>query len=146
MIDILMRRKGYTLHPADELAEDDMLRLGDLVMVSVRTPRSVPFDRLYRLCLSRICEAGGYDKGTDAFHELTKTLASFVEVDVTPIGEVITRTKSIGHRPTDAASFHQFFENAVNAWKLHGYWDYLPADLRSKIEDPKTNATEQRAA
>jgi hypothetical protein len=145
-IELLLRRRGAILYAADELAEEDMLKLGDQVMATLKTSRSIPFDRLYRLCLARICQSGGYDKGTEALHELTKTLASFVEIDVTPRGELIQRTKSIGHKPTDAAAFHQFFENAITAWKDHGYWDYLPADLRSKIEDPKTNATEQRAA
>jgi hypothetical protein len=146
MIELLMDFDGRTARPADELAERDLAKLRGRIMVKVSRARSVRFDRLYRLCLAYICESGGYEKGTDAFHELTKTLASFVEIDVTPRGELIQRTKSIGHKPTDAAAFHQFFENAITAWKDHGYWEYLPMDIRSKIEDPKTNATEQRAA
>lgn len=130
---MVIRDKSFV--PFDEAAEDDMRDLGSgPFMVSVKVARSIPFDRLYRGCLASICKSGGYDKGPDAFHELTKTLASFLEVDVTPVGQVVTRSKSINHRATDRAGFRQFFDNAINAWVESGYYEYLAPDLRKKLE------------
>jgi hypothetical protein len=137
--DILMRRQGYTLRPADELAEDQMLTLPDMVMVSVRKPRSVPMHRMYFGILGRMIKAGA-PGDVDALHKATKIKTGLVKFATMPDGEFMAFPDSTAFDAMDQDAFNRWFPKAVEFWKASRLWSYVPADLRSKIGEPQQRA------
>ena len=133
-VDILMRRQGYTLRPADELAEDQMLSLGDLVMVSARKARSVPFHRFYFGILGSMVKAGA-PGNSDALHSATKIKTGLVQITKLPNGDFMAFPDSIAFNKMDAHEFNAWFPKAVDFWKSSDLWQFVAPDLRAKIED-----------
>jgi hypothetical protein len=114
-ISILMYRKGLSLVPADQLAEDDLAKLGTKkpVMVDVRQPRSLPMHRLLFALLRKVCENC---EGVSENALLSWLKVQLGHVDYMPLGlgRSYAAPASISFASMDQGAFQVFFDGAVD--------------------------------
>lgn len=133
-LEILMTRQGNHLVPYDQTAEEDLQTLPTKpVMVTVKTPRSLPHNRLYWACLRAMAHAGAATSSDD-IHDASKLKCGLVRMAQTPDGQFFAFPDSTSFAKLDQAAFNAYFDKAIQFWKSCRLWDYLAPDLQAKLE------------
>ena len=137
--DILMRRRGFSYVAADDLAEDQMLTMPDMAMVTVRKPRSIPMHRFYFGIIGQMIKAGA-PGNTDGIHNATKIKTGLVTFANLPNGEFMAFPDSTAFDRMDQAAFNVWFPKAIAFWTECGLWDFVSPDIKAKIETGERQA------
>lgn len=135
MTEILLYRRGLSLLPADDLAEQDLaeMREGQPVMVKLTKPRSLPHTRLYFACIRSICQSGGFDAADHALHDVTKIGAGCFKV-IQMSGLTFRIPDSVAFDKMDQVAFSAFFDRALSFWQVEKLYGWIKPDLRRKLE------------
>lgn len=136
MTEIFMERRGSTLVPCSaHFAEElESLPFGKPLRCKITQARSLPHNSLYWVCLKAMADAGAATSKDD-IHDATKMKCDLVRVVETPDGRFYAFPDSTAFSKLDQRAFNEFFKKAVDFWKSSMLWDYLPDDLRKKIEE-----------
>jgi hypothetical protein len=116
MKELLMRRQGAHLVPADQLAEEDVLALnaGAEFLVEVRKARSPKHHRLLFALLRKVARSTPTPISEDALLSWVKVRTGHVEYVPLGFGKSYAAPASIAFRNMDQAQFRRFFDEVVN--------------------------------
>lgn len=139
--DLLVVRRGYSLRPYDQLAEEDFLKLAETgpMKVVVTKPRSLPHNRLYWSILRSMVKAGVNSTEAD-LHDATKVKCGLVRLCQLPDGEYLALPDSTAFDRLDQDGFNTFFAKAVAFWRASGLWRWVAPDLRATLDDQREAA------
>ncbi|WP_332691682.1 DUF1367 family protein [Devosia sp.] len=114
--EILMRREGSHLVPADQLAEEDVRELsaGAEFIVEVRKPRSLQHHRLLFALLRKVARSTETPLNENALRSWV--LVRTGNVDVLPLGfgKTYEAPKSMSFANMDQGDFRKLFDAAVH--------------------------------
>jgi hypothetical protein len=125
MPDVLLRRSGLILRPADGLAEQDMERfpLGRDLLCTLKAPRSNVHNRLYFACLSRVAENLDQAITKDALHEWLKLRLGYATPILLRSGKVEWVPESTRFNRMDQSEFNTYsklaFEMIYAGFGIH---------------------------
>lgn len=113
--EILMRREGSHLVPADQLAEEDVLELkaGAEFLVEVRKPRSLQHHRLLFALLRKVARSTPTPLSEKALLSWVKVRTGHVEVLPLGFGKTYEAPDSIAFSEMDQGAFRKFFDKVV---------------------------------
>lgn len=114
--EILVRRDGSRLVPADQLAEEDILALkaGAEFIVEVRKPRSLQHHRLLFALLRKVAKATPTPISEEALLSWVKVRTGHVEYVPLGFGKSYAAPSSIAFTAMDQGHFRRFFDEVVN--------------------------------
>lgn len=135
MTEIYVERRGQYLVPiSSHFAEElDALPHGVPFKAKLTRPRTLPSNGLYWSCLGAMAKAGAATSRDD-IHDATKVKCGIVRFARTPDGEFFAFPDSTAFSRMDQGAFNDYFNRAIAYWKSSKLWDYLPPDLRDKLE------------
>jgi len=133
-VDIVMTRMGHHLVAYDAVSAEELDGLGNgPFIVTVKKPRSIKHNRLYFQCLQSMAKAGAATSYED-LHDATKLKCGLVRMAIMPQGEYFAFPDSSSFSKLDQIGFTSYFDKAVAYWKSCKLFDYLPPDLRERLE------------
>lgn len=114
--EILMRREGSRLVPADQLAEEDVLSLkaGAEFIVEVRKPRSLQHHRLLFALLRKVAKSTPTPLNEQALLSWVKVRTGHTESLPLGFGKTYEAPASIAFSEMDQGEFRKFFDEVVN--------------------------------
>lgn len=112
--EILMRREGSRLVPADQLAEEDVLALtGGPFLVEVRKPRSLQHHRLLFALLRKVARSTPTPLNEKALLSWVKVRTGHIDPLPLGFGKVYEAPASIAFTEMDQGEFRRFFDDVV---------------------------------
>lgn len=120
MAEVLLRRRGLTLVPADGLAERELERLpmGRDIRCTLIVPRSIVHNRLYFACLTRVAENLDQAVTKDALHEWLKLKLGYATPIALRSGAVEWVPDSTAFDRMDQAAFNEYSARAFAMIKV----------------------------
>jgi hypothetical protein len=114
--EILMRREGSHLVPADQLAEEDVreLKAGAEFIVEVRKPRSLQHHRLLFALLRKVAKSTPTPLSEDALRAWVLVRTGHVDVLPLGFGKTYEAPKSMSFAAMDQGEFRKLFDDAVH--------------------------------
>lgn len=131
MVDIIMVRRGASLHPASaaDLEELDKIRQGRPALCAIKFPRSLQHHRWWRALVGVVAEGLGVNH--DALHAEIKLKAGLVSHMFLHQGRAMTELKSTAFANMDEIEFTAFTRLGVEII----FRDYLPTVDRDTVFD-----------
>lgn len=114
-LPLLMIRQGTHLVPADQLAEEDVLRLpaGKPVLVEAKRSRSLPHHRLFFGILRKLARSTPTPLSEKALLSWVKVRTGHVETLPLGFGHTYEAPASISFERMSQAEFNEFFDRAM---------------------------------
>lgn len=112
---LLMHRKGFTLVPADQLAEEDLGKLSATrpILVDVRHPRSTQHHRLLFAMLRKVAQSTPTPLTEEALLSWVKVRTGHVEYVPLGFGNSFAAPASIAFNNMDQGEFNTFFDSVA---------------------------------
>lgn len=138
--EILCRRHGSHLVPADQLAEEDILALktGAEFIVEVRKPRSLQHHRLLFALLRKVAQSCPTPLSEDALLSWVKVRTGHVESVPLGFGRSYQAPASIAFAKMDQGQFREFFDRVVHLIRTEvvpGLPDDFAAEFEAMLSD-----------
>jgi hypothetical protein len=144
-LPLLMYRRGATLHPADDLAAEDVrkLKADKPILVECRHPRSLQHHRLFFAMLRKVAQSTPTPLSEHALLSWIKVETGHVDVLPLGFGQTYMAPASIAFDKMDQAEFREFFDRAVQLIcerVVPSLDSHAAAELLAMLDEPKVAA------
>lgn len=135
MTEIICTSDGNRLTPVNAFyAEElDAVAKGVPLKIKITRPRSLVHNSFYWVCLNAMVKAGAATSKDD-IHDACKLKCGLVRMAKMPDGDFFAFPDSTSFGKLDQIGFASYFDKAVEYWKSCKLFDYLPPDLRERLE------------